>query len=212
MALGDLRREYAGEPLDERVLSRDPIEQFRRWMEQAVASGALEPTAATLATAGRDGDPRARIVLLKGFDERGFVFFTNYQSAKGADLAENPRAALVFYWAALHRQVIVRGSVTRVTPEESDEYFATRPRGSQIGAWASPQSQVIADRALLETRVRELNQQFEDRPVPRPTYWGGYRLAPEVIEFWQGRADRLHDRFRYSLLSDDTWVIERLAP
>jgi pyridoxamine 5'-phosphate oxidase len=170
-----------------------------------------DATAMTLATADQDGCPSARTVLLKDFDERGFVFYTNYDSPKARALAGNPRAALVFHWPDRERQVCVSGPVARLSDEESDAYFLTRPRESQLGAWASPQSRVIASREELDRRVAECERRFADREVPRPPYWGGFRLAPEVVEFWQGRPSRLHDRFRYRKAAG-TWVIERLAP
>jgi pyridoxamine 5'-phosphate oxidase len=166
----------------------------------------------TLATATPDGKPSSRMVLLRGFDHRGFVFFTNHNSRKARELLENPRAALVFYWAELERQIRVEGDVTQVSPQESDDYFQTRPRGSQLGAWASPQSELITDRECLDRRFDELEAQYANRPIPRPEYWGGYRVVPQSIELWQGRDNRLHDRLRYRRLADGLWLIERLAP
>lgn len=213
-ALADLRREYAREVLDESTVDADPNIQFSRWFDQAKASGLLDPNAMTLATCSADGQPSARIVLLKGLDERGFVFFTNYDSRKAQELAQDPRAALLFYWGALERQVRIEGAIERVSPKESDAYFQSRPLGARWGAWASPQSAVIADRAFLESRLREVRTRFVDDP-PRPPHWGGYRMIPTVLEFWQGRPDRLHDRVRYRRAPptvDSSWVMDRLAP
>jgi pyridoxamine 5'-phosphate oxidase len=189
----------------------DPIELFQVWFEAAKESGILLPDAVTLATATPDGAPSARMVLLKDVDQRGFVFYTNYGSRKARELEENPRAALCFHWAVLQRQVRVSGSVSRVSQEESGAYFATRGRGSQVGAWASRQSEPLAEREQLETRVRDADARFVEGGVPLPPFWGGYRLAPDRIEFWQGRADRLHDRLVF-LRAADGWTTERLYP
>jgi len=189
----------------------DPIEYFKRWFEDAKRSGLFLPEAVCLATATDAGAPSARMMLLKGVDQRGFVFFTNYESRKGDELAANPRAALVFHWAILERQVRVEGRVARITEAESETYFRSRPRGSRIGAWASRQSAPLAERAELERRVREIEGRYPGEDVPLPPFWGGFRLAPERIEFWQGRIDRLHDRLRYTR-SDDAWIVERLSP
>jgi len=194
------------------VTNSDPIAAFRDWFDDAQQAGFKEPSAMTLATVSAAGRPSARMVLLKGFDENGFVFFTNYESHKAQELADSPWVSLVFWWDKLYRQVRIDGSVTIVDASESDAYFATRPRGSQISAVASPQSAVIANREVLEHRVQELNVQFADRAVPRPDYWGGYRVAPQQIEFWQGQDDRLHDRWLYRRDADGQWLIERLAP
>jgi pyridoxamine 5'-phosphate oxidase len=193
-------------------LDANPFNQFGRWLQAAVDGGLPEPTAMTLATISPDGRPAARMVLLKSFDEHGFVFFTSYESDKAKELAHNPQAALVFYWAALHRQVRITGRTTQVSAAESDEYFKIRPRGHQISVLASQQSKVIPGRDLLEARVRELEVAFEGKEVPRPITWGGYLVTAETIEFWQGRINRLHDRFRYTHQPDGSWFIERLAP
>jgi pyridoxamine 5'-phosphate oxidase len=190
----------------------DPLALFARWYLDAESAQLIEPSAMTLATATADGRPDARMVLLRGFDERGFNFYTNYQSRKAGELAQNPRAALVLYWAALMRQIRIEGTVEKLAPEESDAYFRTRPIGNQLGAWASPQSQVIEGRSFLDERLQLLEAQHgAGQEVPRPPHWGGYRVIPQVIEFWQGRANRLHDRLRYRKAGDG-WVIERLAP
>jgi pyridoxamine 5'-phosphate oxidase len=211
MSLADLRREYAHARLDEREVDPDPIIQFRGWFDDAQRAKLLEPNAMTLATATPDGVPSARVVLLKSADERGFTFFTDYRSQKGRELGLNPRAALVFYWGELERQVRIAGVVARVPREESETYFRTRPRGSRLGAWASEQSSVLSGRAPLEARLHELAVRHPDDDVPLPPHWGGYRLRPEAIEFWQGRENRLHDRVRY-LRDGDHWRIERLSP
>jgi len=198
--------------LDETTLDHDPIKLFRNWFDAAQASGSRLPESMTLATASKDGRPSARVVLLKQVDEAGFVFYTNYRSAKARELEQNPQAALVFYWVGLDRQVRVEGLVERVSAAESDKYFKTRPRESQLGALASPQSEVIKGREVLEANLRELEEDYRDREVERPTYWGGYRLKPERIEFWENRPGRLHDRIVYDLQADGSWTIKRLAP
>ena len=211
-SVADLRREYARARLDEADVSEDPLVQFARWFTEAQQARLPEPNAMTLATAGADGAPAARIVLLKGFDDRGFIWFTDYRSSKSADLEANPRAALVFHWAELERQVRIAGSVTRTSAEESAEYFARRPVGSRLGAWASHQSRVIPGRAELEAALREVETRFAGAEPPLPPHWGGWRLAPVAIEFWQGRPNRLHDRIRYRRQPGHRWTVERLSP
>jgi pyridoxamine 5'-phosphate oxidase len=209
--LWKLGEQYAGEPLDPDTIDPDPIAQFRTWFAAAVATKLPNVNAMTLATIDDRDRPAARIVLLKDVDARGFTFFTNYDSRKGADLAHRPFAALVLYWEALHRQIRIEGSVERVDAEASDAYFAVRPRGSQLGAIASPQSQPIASRALLEERVAAVAAGAGDAAPARPAYWGGYRVIPDLLEFWQGQPSRLHDRVRYRR-AGDSWVRDRLAP
>jgi pyridoxamine 5'-phosphate oxidase len=206
-----LRKEYTRAGLKESNAASDPIEQFRRWFDEALAADLHEPNAMTLATATPDGRPSARVVLLKGFDERGFVFYTNYEGRKSGELEANPRCALVFYWGELERQVRIEGHASRVPGEESDQYFGSRPRGSRLGAWASEQSRPVRDRGALEERLRGLEAEYEGREVPRPPFWGGYRVEPETIEFWQGRENRLHDRLVYRR-SGGSWRRERLQP
>ncbi len=200
------------EALLESDLESNPFTQFSRWFEDAKAAQPMLPEAMTVSTCGSDGIVTSRVCLLKDFDEHGFVFYTNYNSRKGAQLSENPRVSLCFFWPALERQVRVEGVAVKATAEEADAYFATRPRGSQLGAWASNQTQVIPDRGDLELRAREMELNYRDRPVPRPPHWGGYRVIPVELEFWQGRADRLHDRFAYRLREPKDWIIERLSP
>jgi pyridoxamine 5'-phosphate oxidase len=235
MSIADVRREYNLTGLRRSDLDADPIGQFKKWFDQAsgarasgrirkfciklykallMASGAdvMDLTAMTLATADKQGRPSARIVLLKGVDQRGFIFYTNYDSRKGQELAENQQAALVFYWPEQERQVCVAGEVSRLPLAESDAYFKSRPRGSQLGAWASAQSAVVRDRAALEAKWNQMETQFAGQEIPRPLHWGGYVLCPARIEFWQGRPNRLHDRFRYTRQPGNTWFIERLSP
>jgi pyridoxamine 5'-phosphate oxidase len=209
-SLADLRKNYALGSLDVADANRDPIRQFEAWFAQAVEAKLPEPNTMTLATVDSRGHPSARIVLIKGVDERGFVFFTNYASRKGREIADNPRASLLFYWIELERQVRIEGTVVKTSADESDAYFASRPLGSRIGAWASEQSQVIESRTLLEAREREISARYGDNP-PRPPHWGGFRLVPDAIEFWQGRPSRLHDRLLYTR-NRDTWDIVRLSP
>jgi pyridoxamine 5'-phosphate oxidase len=198
--------------LDENNVEKNPIDLFRQWFNEARACGARLPESMTLATADSNGKPSARVVLLKGVDDAGFVFYTNYRSRKAVELDENPQGALVFYWSQIDRQVRVEGRVERVSSQESDAYFQTRPRESQLGAIASPQSEVIESRKFLEDRFRELDQQYGDGPVERPAHWGGYRVVPERIEFWQNREGRLHDRILYERSTKGSWTIKRLAP
>jgi pyridoxamine 5'-phosphate oxidase len=211
MPLADLRKDYSLAGLLEKDLARDPFRQFEKWFQEAEAAKLPEPNAMILATAARDGSPGARTVLLKGVDGRGFVFYTNYESRKGRDLDAHPRAALVFPWIALERQVLVEGTVTRVAREESEAYFHTRPLLSQLAAWASPQSTIISGRSVIEESLKVLEKKYAGREVPLPPQWGGFRVSPETVEFWQGRRSRLHDRLRYHR-EKDGWVVERLAP
>ncbi len=211
MGLADLRENYTKGGLGERDLRSTPFEQFQLWLDQAIACELKEPNAMCLATATAEGFPSARIVLLKGMDERGFVFYTNYESRKAEELAENPRAALVFYWGELERQVRITGDVEKVDRSETETYFATRPRGSQLGAWVSEQSSVISGREALEEQMAALEKWYEGLEIPAPPNWGGYRVKADEIEFWQGRTGRLHDRLRYRL-EEGKWLVERLAP
>ncbi|NCU05148.1 MAG: pyridoxamine 5'-phosphate oxidase [Chitinophagaceae bacterium] len=212
MSIADIRRDYSLKTLLETEVADNPFLQFGDWWQQAVESEIDEVNAMTLATATLEAVPDARIVLLKGYDEQGFVFYTNYESAKGQELAENPRASLLFFWKELERQVKIIGLVEKVSASESDEYFLSRPTGSQVGAWASPQSHVIENRAWLENRVKEMETKFSSEQLTRPAHWGGYRVKPVIIEFWQGRSSRLHDRIQYTLQDNGSWKIERLAP
>ncbi|MBM3639410.1 MAG: pyridoxamine 5'-phosphate oxidase [Actinobacteria bacterium] len=211
MSIRDRRIQYETAGLDVGDLDRDPFAQFNLWYSQAEEAGITEPHAMTLSTVDVNGAPDSRVVLARAADERGFVFYTNYDSAKSAQLEENPVASAVFAWLDLHRQVRVRGNIMKVSAVESDDYFASRPRASQIGAWASPQSRVLANRDELEALVAEMTARFEGHDVPRPENWGGWRLIPVSIEFWQGRPSRLHDRFRYER-DRDSWTMSRLAP
>jgi pyridoxamine 5'-phosphate oxidase len=209
--LAGLRKSYERAALDEEASAADPLQQFRGWLDQALKAELPEPNAMTLATVGADGRPSTRIVLIKGVDERGIVWYTNYESRKGRELAVHPFAALQFHWVELERVVRIEGSVSRVSADESDAYFATRPLDSRIGAWASPQSEVIASRAVLVANAAKVSAKYLMNP-PRPPHWGGFRLAPEVWEFWQGRKSRLHDRLRYRRDATTGWRRERLAP
>lgn len=211
-SIADIRKDYSLKTLNEHEVAANPFQQFADWWQQAIDSQIDEVNAMTLATATLEAVPDARIVLLKGYDEQGFVFFTNYESAKGQELAENPRASLLFFWKELERQVKIIGLVEKVSAAESDDYFLSRPTGSQVGAWASPQSHVIENRAWLENRVKEMEQKFSKEALSRPSHWGGYRVKPVIIEFWQGRSSRLHDRIQYTLEDNGSWKIERLAP
>ena len=235
MAIADLRREYSLTGLRRSDLEANPIAQFNKWFDQArgarasgrvrgffiklykkllLASGAepLDLTAMTLATADKQGRPSARVVLLKGVDRRGFIFYTNYESRKGQELAENPQAALVLYWPEQERQVCIAGEISQLPAAESDAYFRTRPRGSRVAAWASKQSATIKDRAALEEKWNQMEAQYSEGEIPRPPFWGGYLLSPSRMEFWQGRPNRLHDRFCYTRQPDRTWLVERLSP
>lgn len=212
ISVADLRKEYTFRGLSEADVYPNPFEQFRIWFDQALAAQLPEPNAMTIATATSDGKPSARMVLLKDFDERGFVFYTNYESHKGQELVANPWGAIVFWWAELERQVRIEGRVEKVPPEESDEYFHSRPKGSQLGAWASAQSQVVESREVLERRLEQLKEEYENKDVPRPPHWGGFRVVPQEIEFWQGRPNRLHDRLVYRCGEDGSWTIQRLSP
>ena len=211
MDAASLRKEYTRSGLHETDMNPDPIVQFNEWFEETLAAGLHEPNAMIVATAAANGRPSARTVLLKGYDERGFVFYTNYEGRKARELDANPACALLFYWGELERQVRIEGCASRISNEESDAYFASRSRGSRLGTWASEQSRPVEDRRVLEERVRDLEAEYEGRGVPRPPFWGGYRVAPDTIEFWQGRENRLHDRLVYSRVGDG-WRIDRLQP
>jgi len=209
--LSHLRKDYRLKSLEINEVADNPFLQFKVWFQEAQQAQVLESNAMSLATASVKGYPSCRIVLLKGIDDQGFLFFTNYESRKGRDLAENPLACAVFFWAELERQVIISGEIERLPKGNSEAYFSSRPRGSQLGAWASKQGHIVETREVLETDYQEYEKQFEGQPIPMPPYWGGYRLIPQRIEFWQGRSDRLHDRLQYRL-SEQQWIIERLSP
>lgn len=210
--ISHIRRDYMLQKLNEKDLSADPIVQFGSWWDEAIKSEIHDINAMTLATASKEGIPSARIVLLKGYDSKGFVFFTNYESEKGKELEMNPQAALCFYWKELERQIRIEGRVSKISTEDSDVYFQSRPLSSRIGAWASPQSSVIENRQVIEQNLMEYENKFGTDFVPRPSHWGGFIVKPIMIEFWQGRSSRLHDRIRYSLQNSQSWVMERLAP
>jgi pyridoxamine 5'-phosphate oxidase len=211
-AISAIRKDYSLQSLHENEVDKNPFLQFDKWWQEAINSEIDEVNAMTLATASADGIPSGRIVLLKGFDEKGFVFFTNYESYKGKQLEENPRACLVFFWKELERQVRITGIVEMVSASESDTYFNSRPESSRIGAWTSPQSRVIESRDWLEAKEKEYTKLYSSQPLKRPPHWGGYRVKPITIEFWQGRPSRLHDRLQYTLQDDGKWKVERLAP
>lgn len=206
------RYEHVGRGLRRSDLHRDPIKQFANWFTAAIEAGIHDVNAMSLATADRDGRPSVRIVLLKSFDQDGFVFFTNYESTKGKQLDANPYAALGFYWIELDRQIRISGKVEKTSREESKAYFRSRPVGSQLGAWASRQSEIVDARRVLDARMAEMTERFRNKRIPLPAHWGGYRLKPDIMEFWQGRPNRLHDRFRYTRLANESWQIDRLAP
>lgn len=212
MSLADLRKDYSLAGLTEKDLARDPFRQFEKWFQEAEAAKIPEPNAMTLATATREGRPSARTVLLKGLDGRGFVFYSNYEGRKGRELDANPHVTLLFPWVAIERQVIIEGTVTKVAREESEAYFHSRPRASQLGAWVSQQSSIISGRAVLEDGFKAVEKKYAGQDVPLPANWGGWRVAPETVEFWQGRRSRLHDRLRYRRGKDGGWSVERLAP
>lgn len=209
--LAALRENYTKGSLDVKDVAATPIEQFQEWFDEAVASQLLEPNALLLSTVSNENKPSTRVLLLKGLDN-GFTFYTNYLSRKGTELAENPNACITFFWAEIERQVRIEGLIEKVSDEDSDAYFHSRPRGSQIGAWVSNQSMVIEHREILEEREKHLIEKFGNEPIPRPPHWGGYRLVPNYIEFWQGRPSRLHDRIAYTLLENGDWKIDRLSP
>jgi pyridoxamine-phosphate oxidase len=208
----NLRQDYSSATLSEQEINTDPVKQFDKWFKEALKASVPEPNAMTLATATSDGRPSARIVLLKGYTSDGFVFYTNYLSRKGKELTKNPLAALVFFWESLERQVRIEGTIEKLSREQSEAYFHSRPKGSQIGALASPQSQEISGREILDDKMQQLEAEYADKEVPKPSYWGGYIVKPRLIEFWQGRSSRLHDRIVYKKTDNKNWKIVRLAP
>lgn len=210
--IADIRKDYKLKSFTEADAAANAVEQFTAWWNDALSSEIDEVNAFTLATATKQGKPSARIVLLKGYDKRGFVFFTNYESHKGRALAENPQASMVFFWKELERQIRIEGVIEKVSAKESDDYFFSRPVASQVGAWSSPQSSVIHDRSIIEENVKKYEAQFASSPITRPPHWGGYRLTPQLIEFWQGRPSRLHDRLQYTIQQNGEWKMQRLAP
>ncbi len=212
MDVSDLRRSATGPALEREDLDDDPIVQFEHWFREACDTGRKDPNAMSLASVDAEGRPSARTVLLKYFDNKGFVFFTNLESKKAMHIRDNPNVALLFFWRELGRQVSIRGTADRISTAETLKYFATRPRGSQVGAWVSAQSSVISSRSLLESKYEEIKRKFADKEVPLPSFWGGYRVRPREFEFWQGRTNRLHDRFLYTQEDDDSWHVDRLAP
>ncbi|WP_353133344.1 pyridoxamine 5'-phosphate oxidase [Pseudopedobacter sp.] len=208
----DLRQDYKSSSLSESDVAKNPIDQFALWFNHAIETHILEPNAMTIATVNEEGFPGTRVVLLKEFDQEGFTFFTNYNSQKGRDMERNPKVSLLFFWVELERQVRIEGIAKKISAEASEDYFHSRPHGSQLGAHASPQSTVIPNRDFLEDNLKSLEDKFKDSEVPKPEYWGGYKIYPKSIEFWQGRSNRLHDRIKYTLTGDNNWKIERLAP
>ena len=210
--VADLRQDYTLQDLNETEVDPNPVIQFQKWFDQACSAQLPEPNAMTIATVNSEGKPSARMVLLKDYDQKGFVFYTNYNSQKGQELTANPYAAIVFWWAQLERQVRITGSVEKISACESDQYFQSRPFNSRLGAWTSNQSEIISSREVLEQRLQELQVKYQDLDVPRPPHWGGFRVIPAEIEFWQGRSSRLHDRLLYTLCDDGSWKIQRLSP
>lgn len=209
--ISQLRKEYSLQTLSEESVDKNPFKQFEKWMKEVVETGAIDANAMTLSTVSHEGKPSSRIVLLKSFDQNGFTFYTNYSSSKGIDMEQNPWVSLSFFWISLERQVHIKGRASKISPKESDEYFASRPKGSQLAAWASSQSQIITNRSVLDNRYTELEKLYENKLVPRPPHWGGYLVEPFSIEFWQGRESRLHDRILYDKIATD-WKISRLSP